>query len=145
MLLYNFNAVAFSDSNRPLPISGKERAKFCTREIFSAISTLRSVSDFKFERGSLFLTNLRIIFIPDIKNSFESFYIPLKRILNISQNQIKFMCEDNSLGIFSFDGQDQRVNILLLQLKDIMSSIVIEAIEDHSDEDIPHYFEFMNQ
>lgn len=143
MLLYNFNTVALTENNRPLPISENEKANLYIKDISCTFQVNKTIEGFKCKKGSLFLTNLRIIFVPEVQNTFTSFHIPLKRILSIPKNRIKFMCEDNSLGIISFEEQACTLSLFFSQIKQVLSTVVTEIIEDASDENVPLYFELI--
>ncbi|ELA40887.1 uncharacterized protein VICG_02067 [Vittaforma corneae ATCC 50505] len=144
MLISNcsyLNTILLSENNTPLPVSESE---FILVYLKDVQFTLKLGSDsLKSNIGALFLTNLRAVYVPWGMHDFKSFYVPLRRITTSNSNNFRIMCENGQLGTVELSGHSLLTTLFFPELKEILSGITVEGVEDLSDDDVPLYSEIL--
>lgn len=121
------NTILLSENNIPLPVSESEFVLIYLKEVQF---TLRlDLACLQSNIGALFLTNLRIV------------YVPLRRITASNSNSIRIICENGQLGTVRLASTPPLTALFFRELKEIMSGIIVEGVEDLSDDDVPLYSE----
>ncbi len=148
---FNFNSIAITPNNIPFPIPNENLLILLPNTILSlplpfTLSFPFSNNFNKTKKGSIFLTNFRLIFISSENNNSidsannNSFFISLKRVVSVNlinlKLEIKFIKENNSNGMIKIESRES-CSILESLLKRVLSNCVItEGLQDDYIEEI---------
>lgn len=88
----NFNTCLFTQEGTPLPLDDKEKLLYMARDVGFSIAVgeggFFSTYWHKAERGCLFLTNFRLIYIPQIPSvNFISFFCKSTSVMDAVQHK----------------------------------------------------------
>lgn len=145
MLPSNINSTALSKNNIPLPLSSSESILLAIQNVsLTFTQNLACTPLLVCHVGSLFLTNLRLIYIPLKCNDCDSFFIPLKRILSENGKKISFVCENGLPGFIFLSFSSGLSSLFFSELKTTLSGIITELVEDLSDTEAPLVSELAN-
>jgi len=137
--LYFFDSVVTSN-DVPLPLSTKETIILSCKNVGFGFYNKNSFQFASIQDGTVFLTNMRFIFIPKSKQNFQSFFTPLNMVFSIKKDCIECMCDDNSIGSVCLIFNDGSQDLFNSEFKKALSSVTIKTPEDNEDS-VPFYCE----
>lgn len=138
--IFFFNSTALSKSRVPLPVDSTERMVMTIQNSGFEFESTGSQELATCRRGTIFLTSLRLVYVPIVPEDFCSFFVPVRRMFSVGNGRVECMCDDNSTGWAYFHFESSPKLLLYEELRKLLSATTMEAIED-SEEDLPYYCE----
>lgn len=147
--LYYFNSTAITAKDVPLPLSPTESVIFYVENVFFAFKSKQTRERVESAKGRFFLTTLRVVYIPESKLVFSSFFVPLNKLFAVENNNtIECLCENSYIGVISINFKSWQNEYYYSEIKKTVEGTVMDVDElmmEGSVESLPYYSDLCDE